>query len=234
MRRGISVQSVTYPTRAEGLADRLYTCLVSPTRAPAESHPARRALPLQRDAAASKAKILAAARAVFAERGYAGGSIREIARRAGVTHGLVMRHFGSKEALLVAALPGVRDLSRALQGPVQTLAQRTVEVFVTQVDTDENNTLVTLIRSAASGQDATTPLRVELERQTMDAFRQVLGPDHDATIELLRAFLLGVAFNRHVAPTPALAAMTRDQLAEQMLPTVRAILAPATAASRNG
>lgn len=50
--------------------------------------------------------ILEAARAAFAERGYTRATIREIAGRAGVTHGLVMRHFGSKEQLFLAAVPG--------------------------------------------------------------------------------------------------------------------------------
>jgi len=41
-----------------------------------------------------------AAAVLFAERGAAAVSVREIAARAGVNHGLVHRHFGSKEALL--------------------------------------------------------------------------------------------------------------------------------------
>ncbi|MFC5382491.1 TetR/AcrR family transcriptional regulator [Aquipuribacter nitratireducens] len=41
---------------------------------------------------------------VFAELGYAGGSIRDIADRAGVSHSTLIKHFGSKENLLVAVL----------------------------------------------------------------------------------------------------------------------------------
>lgn len=36
---------------------------------------------------------------MFAERGYAGASVREIAARAGVTGGLIVHHFGTKAAL---------------------------------------------------------------------------------------------------------------------------------------
>ena len=45
------------------------------------------------------ARIVAAAVAEFAERGYAGASVRDIARRAGLTEGAMYRHFDGKEAL---------------------------------------------------------------------------------------------------------------------------------------
>ncbi|MFH8253200.1 TetR/AcrR family transcriptional regulator [Microbacterium sp. B2969] len=41
---------------------------------------------------------------VFAEHGYAGGSIRTIAEKAGVSHATLIQHFGSKEGLLTAVL----------------------------------------------------------------------------------------------------------------------------------
>lgn len=44
-------------------------------------------------------RIAAAAVAVFAEKGYAGASVRDIARRAGLTEGAMYRHFDGKEAL---------------------------------------------------------------------------------------------------------------------------------------
>lgn len=48
--------------------------------------------------------LLGAAIALFAEQGPASVSVRDIARRAGVNQGLIYRHFGSKEALLAAAI----------------------------------------------------------------------------------------------------------------------------------
>ena len=50
------------------------------------------------------AAILAAAADLFAERGPASTSIRDIASRSGVNHGLVFRHFGTKEQLIGAVL----------------------------------------------------------------------------------------------------------------------------------
>lgn len=50
------------------------------------------------------AAVLAAAADLFAERGPAATSIRDIAARSKVNHGLVFRHFGTKEQLVGAVL----------------------------------------------------------------------------------------------------------------------------------
>jgi len=50
------------------------------------------------------AAILAAATDLFAERGPAATSIRDIAARSNVNHGLVFRHFGTKKQLVGAVL----------------------------------------------------------------------------------------------------------------------------------
>jgi AcrR family transcriptional regulator len=61
--------------------------------------------PLRADAARNRAKVLAAAEAVFAERGI-GASTEEIALRAGVGVGTVFRHFPTKESLLADVYVG--------------------------------------------------------------------------------------------------------------------------------
>ena len=50
------------------------------------------------------AAILAAAAELFADRGPAATSIRDIAAKSNVNHGLVFRHFGAKEKLIGAVL----------------------------------------------------------------------------------------------------------------------------------
>ncbi len=49
-------------------------------------------------------QIIDAATAVFAQYGYAGGSIRTIADRVGASPATLLQHFGSKEGLLTAVL----------------------------------------------------------------------------------------------------------------------------------
>lgn len=50
-------------------------------------------------AATGERRLLDAALSVFAERGFARATLRQIAERAGVTHGLVVHHFGTKSRL---------------------------------------------------------------------------------------------------------------------------------------
>src|ERR1700760_1539769 len=114
-----------------------------------ESPPAGPPPRRRRNPEASRAAILEAARAVFTERGYARGTIREIAQRAGVTHGLVMRHFGSKERLIIEALPGPRAAAGVVPGELATLPERIAEAFVRETESaDGEHAAVALIRSA--------------------------------------------------------------------------------------
>ncbi len=67
-------------------------------------------------------RILAAALAAFAERGFQGATTREIAQAAGVPQGLVTYHFASKQALWEAAADWIFAAFRAdLDGAVDAL-----------------------------------------------------------------------------------------------------------------
>ena len=172
---------------------------------------------------------------MFAERGYARATIREIARRAGVTHGLVMRHFGTKEQLLIEALPGPRVLWGVVPGDLGTLPDRLAAVFVAETESaGGEHALVALIRSAASGEAVAMPLYAAMEREITAAFREVLGPGTEPYIDLLGSLLIGVTFARHVARTGALAELTREELVGYLVPAIRALLAPAIAAAEVG
>src|SRR4051812_39553316 len=65
--------------------------------------------------ARTRAALIGAARALFAERGYAGAGREEIVERAGVTRGAMYHHFASKEALFLAVYEAVEyDLLQAI------------------------------------------------------------------------------------------------------------------------
>jgi AcrR family transcriptional regulator len=189
----------------------------------------------RRDPEASRAAILEAAREVFTERGYARATIREIARRAGVTHGLVMRHFGSKEQLLIQALPGPRAAAGLQPGDLATLPERIAAGFVAETDSAGNgeHVVVALIRSAASDEQAAMPLYAAVEREIAAAFQEVLGPDSEVYAGLLGALLIGVVFGRRVARTSVLAELTSEELIAYLAPAIRALLAPAIAAAES-
>src|SRR6185295_1241672 len=57
-----------------------------------------------RDAVATRQSLLDAATTLFAERGFDGARVDEIARRAGVNKAMISYHFGGKKALYNAIL----------------------------------------------------------------------------------------------------------------------------------
>jgi AcrR family transcriptional regulator len=73
--------------------------------------------PRRRDAAATRARILAAAQRAFSETGYSHTGIRDIARQAGTSSTLLLRYFGSKAGLFEAALTEAMPVAEVLQRP---------------------------------------------------------------------------------------------------------------------
>jgi TetR/AcrR family transcriptional regulator len=69
--------------------------------------------PQRRDPAATRRKLLTAARREFAGSGLAGARVDEIAARAGVNKQLVYHYFGDKDALYLAVLEWVYEEIRA-------------------------------------------------------------------------------------------------------------------------
>jgi AcrR family transcriptional regulator len=158
--------------------------------------------------------------------GYAGATIRDIARRAGVTHGLVMMHFTSKEQLFLAAVPGHRELAEVLAGDPSLLPERVAAAYVERMEKDPvTDPLVILLRSAASNVEAATRLYAAMQANSVDLYRDMLpGKDPAARVELLGAQLIGVTFSRYIVRSGRLAQLSPDELRDYLIPVLRNIL----------
>jgi AcrR family transcriptional regulator len=193
-----------------------------PDKAPARSSATGR----RRDPEASRAAILEGARAAFTERGYARATIRDIARRAGVTHGLVMLHFTSKERLFLAAVPGTRDLTDIVAGDRETLPERIAAGFVDRMESNPtDDPFVALLRSAATNETAAANLYSAMQAHSESAYREALtGDDMDIRIGMLAAQLIGVTFTRYIVKVGRLAEMSADELRVHLSRVLRQIL----------
>ena len=182
--------------------------------------------PHRRDPEGHRQAILAAARTCFGERGFARATVREIASRAGVTHGLVLRQFGSKEQLFLAAVPGHRELDQVIAGAPETLPDRVAHAYVERMETNAaGDPLVVLLRSVASDQQAAAKLYAAMEASSIRAYREVLpGDDVPARVAMLGAQLIGVTVNRYIARTGPLVEMPVPVLTEQLARVLRHIL----------
>src|SRR5687767_6140858 len=75
----------------------------------------------KRDRQRAERALIEAATAVFAERGFHAATAREVASRAGYTHGLINLYFGGKRGLLLAVLESKTDEALAhLAGLVES------------------------------------------------------------------------------------------------------------------
>jgi len=187
----------------------------------------------RRDPEGHRAAILDAARHAFAERGYARTTLRDIAGRAGVTHGLITRHFSSKERLFLAAVPGNRDLEQVAAGDPATLPDRIAEAFVRRMETDAvGDPLVALVRGAASDERAAADLLSAMQERSAAIYRSVLSPDGtaagdddlDARVALVGSLMIGTTFSRYIARTDPLASMPPEQLTAHLTRMLRHIL----------
>lgn len=136
----------------------------------------RKALPDARSA------LLDAATALFASHGFSGVSVRDIATKAKVNHGLVHRHFGSKEALLRAVMQRQADEMAAAAG--ESIALRdsnkalTERVFAVALKRDAYWRI--LARALLDGAD---PRDLQLDFPTFRRLienRQTLGQSREA------------------------------------------------------
>jgi AcrR family transcriptional regulator len=66
-----------------------------------------------------RAQLVDVARGLFAERGYDGTSVEEVAARAGVSKPVVYEHFGGKEGLYAVVVD--REMTRLLTGVTEAL-----------------------------------------------------------------------------------------------------------------
>lgn len=166
-------------------------------------------------AAATREAILAAAQRVFTQSGYEGAGLRAIATEAGATAALVIRYFGSKDALFAEALGekfrldalnglGAEDLPRALAHYVVGKTASPDAAF---------DPLIAMLRSAGHP-DAAAVMRKGLESGVLDQLVTVLGarPGDDHRAAAILAVLSGFAVVGKVLGMPRLDDRTAEDL----------------------
>jgi AcrR family transcriptional regulator len=144
-------------------------------------------------AAETRERLLRAAADVFAERGYDGTRVADIAAAAGVSNGALYAHFTSKADLLVDAL---RTHGRRLLA----------EVFATDPDRSIMDLLLVIGRWLPRRRDARGYLIVEAlvaarrDQDVAEPMRAYIGERADWLGDLMRAAQAGGDLDRGVSP----------------------------------
>ena len=164
-----------------------------------QPRPARR--PPSHDPDGRRADVLAAARRLFAQHGYAQTSIRAIAAEADVNHALVLGYFGSKEGLFMEAVGRFEIPSDVLDGPLEDMGARIARAYVERWETmSDDDPWLALVRSSLSHEGSHELLRSALETQQSEPLRRVLGDDRDARarIAIVECLIAGMIMARFV------------------------------------
>lgn len=152
-----------------------------------------------RNAEATKATILAAARGIFTRCGYEGAGMREVAAAAGVNVALVSRYFGSKDGLFVAAAEHPFDLAGLLAGDRAGAGRRLAQHVLAKPPPDEGFDPLLMLTRSSPGGPAAALFRDLIANQFVRPLAAWLGGDHASErASLIAAHLLGLAVTRGV------------------------------------
>jgi AcrR family transcriptional regulator len=175
-------------------------------------------------------QILTAARTSFADRGYAGTTLRDVAAAARVDRALVTYYFTSKARLFAAAIEPpagfIEDALRASSAPLGHRGRALTENMLTQWETPGSaEVLRSIILTAAHEPVAMQRLRGVFTGSLLAAVADHLDNDERALrAGLVASQLIGVAMARYVWHVGVLAELDRDQVIRYIAPTIQRYL----------
>lgn len=179
----------------------------------------------------TRGELLDAARALFAEKGYEGATIRAIAARAGVDAALVHHFFGTKEQVFVAAMELPVEPARLIpavisSGPREEIGERMVRLFLTIWGSPASRApFVAMIRSAMTHEEAARMIREFLSSALLDRVADSLQVPK-LRITAVAAQMVGVVMLRYVLNVEPLASASDEEIVELIAPTLQRYLEP--------
>ncbi|MBH5335661.1 TetR family transcriptional regulator [Streptomyces pactum] len=201
----------------------------------AASAPRRRGRPARTGAAdgpGARDRILAAARAEFAERGYDKTSVRGIAKTAGVDPALVHHYFGTKEQVFAAAIelsmaPALSVPEAVVAGERRGAGERMARgMFQVWESPETRAPMLAVLRSAVTNETAAGVLRSLIERRVLERMAVELGgvPDPKFRAQLASGQLIGIAMLRYVIRMEPIASADIEEIIAMVGPTLQRYL----------
>ncbi|HEV3362226.1 MAG TPA: TetR family transcriptional regulator [Pseudonocardiaceae bacterium] len=194
-----------------------------------EPKPATRSRGRRGAGADTKAALLDAAKAVFAELGYDNATVRMIAARADVDPAMVNHWFGGKQRLFAAAVLELPVnpfdlLDGLMDGPDEELGERMVRLFLTIWDTDGGR-MPALVRSITQQEAAANAIRDLFVNHIVEPLVRRLGSDQSALrATLCGSQMVGLGMMRYVLKFEPLASTDREALVAAVAPNLQRYL----------
>ncbi|MGW4854154.1 TetR/AcrR family transcriptional regulator [Streptomyces sp. NPDC004288] len=178
----------------------------------------------------TRTRILEAARAQFAERGYDKASVRGIAKAAGVDPALVHHYFGTKDEVFAAAVEVSFEpaavLPAILGGPREAIGERLARFFIGVWENPASRApLLAIVRSALTHEAAARVLRTFVLRRLLERIAAELDvPDPSFRAELAASHMIGIVIMRYVIQVEPLASADPERIVAQVAPTLQRYL----------
>lgn len=173
------------------------------------------------------ARIVAAARDEFAQHGWAGTTIRAVARAADVDPALVYHYFGSKEGLLDAATnppqKWLENVAKIWTTPIEDLGAALLKLMLASwADAEIGSTLRAILQTAAHEPSTREKLRRVVEGSLMGV-SQLGSDERDRLIRsgLISSQMMGFALMRYVWKIEPIASMTDDEAIAAITPNLQ-------------
>lgn len=182
----------------------------------------------------TKKAILAAAGEVFAEHGYDGASVRQIATKAEVDPAMIHHYFGSKQQLFLETVRPPVDPAeiapRVLEGDVNKIGERAVATFLSVWEHPVTGPMFeAMFRGAfASGLSAKLVrefFAVQIMRRIAKELTDVIERDEvPLRANLAASQLFGMASLRYILKFEPLASASHDEVVAAVAPTIQRYL----------
>lgn len=198
----------------------IYGCAVTKTSSPTDERHLRPA------GRATRAAIEAAARVLFAERGFEGASVRGIATRAGVDPALVIRHFGSKEALFLRCVDTSLGISAVIDGPIETLGRRLVTYFLSGGEGSLRQRYLAITQASHLDQVREEMVRHTAEKYVAPLVPRLTGDRRELRVGLVVAQIAGLLNVLYLQEDPVLTGADPDDLVALYGDAIQRLLTP--------
>jgi AcrR family transcriptional regulator len=170
---------------------------------------------------ATERRILTAAQKLFAEHGYDRTTVRAIAQDAATDPGLVIRYFGSKEALFgaVASITPDEGLGGSPDEVIEALLSSMTEKLTT-----ESAATIAMLRSMLTRPEAADQVRDAIATQQRQLEQALPSEDRQLRAALLGAITLGTVIGRDLLRLDGLRDAAADDVTRVLGPAIGAIV----------
>ncbi|MEN3121323.1 TetR family transcriptional regulator [Janibacter sp. LM] len=184
----------------------------------------------------TRADILAAARGLFATKGFDGTSVRAVAREAEVDPALVHHYFAGKASLfaeVVGVPPGFEDeIVAAVEGPREGAGERIVRTFLGVWDSPQGRAHFQAMIGAVATHEGAARLLQDFVVRTVFVRIATHFADGEEVDELavaaVGAQVVGLGMLRYVVRLPAMVEADPEDLVAVVGPAVQRLLEPPT------